>query len=357
MKVEDAAVAIDLASIAFNFKQAKQAAPNSKVMAVVKANAYGHGAVPVAQCLAAADAFAVARVQEAIELRSAGINHPILLLEGVFDEAGVQQAEQFDLDVALHQPYQLDLLKDTNLKVWLKLETGMHRLGLPADFLKVCVRTLPAARVLGVMSHFSDADQPSLQKNANQLETLLTLARPLGLPVSMANSAGILAGLGTSCDWIRPGIMLYGANPYLDQAVSLRPAMSLTAPVIAIKALRAGDTVGYGSRWRAEQACHVAVLAIGYADGYPRQIQPGTPVWLNGRRETILGRLSMDMMTVSVSSEALPLIGDRAQLWGKDLPIEEIARQADSLPYVLMCGLGPRVTRTYFSPSTVSLES
>jgi alanine racemase len=354
--VEDASVAIDLSSIAFNFQQAKQAAPYSKVMAVVKANAYGHGAVPVAQCLDAADAFAVARVQEAIELRSAGINHPILLLEGVFDEAGVRQAEQYDLDVALHQPYQLDLLKNTNLKVWLKLETGMHRLGLPADFLKVCARTLPSSRILGVMSHFSDADQPSLEKNANQLETLLTLAAPLGLPVSMANSAGILAGLGTSCDWIRPGIMLYGANPYLDQAVSLRPAMSLTAPVIAIKALRAGDTVGYGSRWQAEQACNVAVLAIGYADGYPRQIQAGTPVWLNGQRERILGRLSMDMMTVSVSSKAQPLIGDRAQLWGKDLAIEEIARQADSLPYVLMCGLGPRVTRTYPAPSTASHE-
>ncbi|MDA7718873.1 alanine racemase, partial [Pseudomonadales bacterium] len=131
---------------------------------------------------------------------------------------------------------------------------------------------------------------------------------------------------------------------------------SLTAPVIAIKALRAGDTVGYGSRWQAEQACNVAVLAIGYADGYPRQIQAGTPVWLNGQRETILGRLSMDMMTVSVSSKAQPLIGDRAQLWGKDLAIEEIARQADSLPYVLMCGLGPRVTRTYPAPATASQE-
>ena len=356
MKVEDATVAIDLSSIAFNFQQAKRAAPHSKVMAVVKANAYGHGAVPVARCLQAADAFAVARVHEGIELRSAGIDHPILLLEGVFDEAGVQQAEQFDLDVALHQPYQLDLVKDTNLKVWLKLETGMHRLGLSTDFLEICARTLAQARILGVMSHFSDADQPSLAKSANQLETLLAVAKPLGLPVSMANSAGILAGIGTSCDWIRPGIMLYGASPYLDQAVSLRPVMSLTAPVIAIKSLRPGDTVGYGSRWQATEACNVAVLAIGYADGYPRQIQAGTPVWLNGQRETILGRLSMDMMTVSVSSKALPLIGDRAQLWGKDLAIEDIARQADSLPYVLMCGLGPRVTRTYPSPSTVSLE-
>lgn len=354
MRVEDATVAIDLSSIAFNFQQAKLAAPNSKVLAVVKANAYGHGAVRVAQCLQTADAFAVARVREAVELRMAGINHPILLLEGVFDQAGARQAEQYDLDVVLHQPYQLELVKPTNLKVWLKLETGMHRLGLSTDFVRSCVEVLPEARVLGVMSHFSDADQPSLQKNTDQLEILLAQAALLGLPVSMANSAGILAGLGTDCDWIRPGIMLYGANPYLDQAVSLRPAMSLTAPVIAINALRAGDAVGYGSTWRATSACTVAVLAIGYADGYPRQIQPGTPVWLNGQRETILGRLSMDMMSISVTSKAPPLIGDRAQLWGEDLPIEEIAQQAGSLPYVLMCALGPRVTRSYHESPNVS---
>jgi alanine racemase len=200
--------------------------------------------------------------------------------------------------------------------------------------------------VLGLFSHFSDADDPSNAKNQVQLEFFLSQTQRFGLPGSLSNSAAILSGLATDQAWVRPGIMLYGANPFVSRSVELRPVMELTAPVIAVKRLRRGDRVGYGSRWQAQDDCTVAVLAIGYADGYPREIKSDTPVELNGQLETVLGRISMDMLTISVSGTP-PSVGDRAELWGHHVAIEEVAAQAGTLSYVLMCGLGTRVPRVY----------
>ena len=346
MNDHDASVRIDLASLTYNFNVARAAAPTSQIMAVVKADAYGHGAEVVAKHLKSADAFAVARISEAVALRESGINHPITVLSGFIDQHSVHLAQRYAIDLVLHHPGQLGLFQGAGVNVWLKFDTGMHRLGLGLKDLEDCLKALPESRVLGLFSHFSDADDPSNAKNQVQLEFFLSQTQRFGLPGSLSNSAAILSGLATDQAWVRPGIMLYGANPFVSRSVELRPVMELTAPVIAVKRLRRGDRVGYGSRWQAQDDCTVAVLAIGYADGYPREIKPDTPVELNGQLETVLGRISMDMLTISVSGTP-PSVGDRAELWGHHVAIEEVAAQAGTLSYVLMCGLGTRVPRVY----------
>ena len=346
MNDHDASVRIDLASLTYNFNVARAAAPTSQIMAVVKADAYGHGAEVVAKHLKSADAFAVARISEAVALRESGINHPITVLSGFIDQHSVHLAQRYAIDLVLHHPGQLGLFQSAGVNVWLKFDTGMHRLGLGLKDLEDCLKALPESRVLGLFSHFSDADDPSNAKNQVQLEFFLSQTQRFGLPGSLSNSAAILSGLATDQAWVRPGIMLYGANPFVSRSVELRPVMELTAPVIAVKRLRRGDRVGYGSRWQAQDDCTVAVLAIGYADGYPREIKPDTPVELNGQLEAVLGRISMDMLTISVSGTP-PSVGDRAELWGHHVAIEEVAAQAGTLSYVLMCGLGTRVPRVY----------
>ena len=346
MNDHDASVRIDLASLTYNFNVARAAAPTSQIMAVVKADAYGHGAEVVAKHLKSADAFAVARISEAVALRESGINHPITVLSGFIDQHSVHLAQRYAIDLVLHHPGQLGLFQGAGMNVWLKFDTGMHRLGLGLKDLEDCLKALPESRVLGLFSHFSDADDPSNAKNQVQLEFFLSQTQRFGLPGSLSNSAAILSGLATDQAWVRPGIMLYGANPFVSRSVELRPVMELTAPVIAVKRLRRGDRVGYGSRWQAQDDCTIAVLAIGYADGYPREIKPDTPVELNGQLETVLGRISMDMLTISVSGTP-PSVGDRAELWGHHVAIEEVAAQAGTLSYVLMCGLGTRVPRVY----------
>jgi len=343
---QDASARINLASISYNLDVARVAAPKSKIMAVVKADAYGHGAEVVAGHLKDADAFAVARISEAVALRKSGINHPITVLSGLIDQQGIHLAEHYSIDLVLHSPAQLGLFKHAGVNLWLKFDSGMHRLGLDEGELQDCLGELPESRVLGLVSHFSDADEPGSPKNQVQLDYFLSQTKRFGLPGNLSNSAAILSGLGTDQAWVRPGIMLYGANPFVSRSAELRPVMELTAPVIAVKQLRQGDSVGYGSCWQAQDHCTVAVIAIGYADGYPREIKPNTPVRLNGQRETILGRISMDMLTISVTG-ASPSVGDRAELWGDGIAIEEVAAQAETLSYVLMCGLGARVPRVY----------
>ena len=338
---------ISLDSIEFNFNQARLAAPKSKIMAVVKADAYGHGAVKVAQRLQTADAFAVARLSEAVELRQAGIQQPITLLSGVFQASQAQLAADYDIDLVIHDESQLELVKGQSHRVWLKLDTGMHRLGIDPKALPLFLNTVAESRLLGLMSHFSDADQPSHPKNAHQLEKLLALTDSIEAPLSMANSAAILSFSSSHLDWIRPGIMLYGSNPLMDREVNLMPAMRLTAPVIAIKKLNVADTVGYGSSWSAQSGGRVGVVAMGYADGYPREIGEGTRVYLNGHEEKIVGRISMDLLSVKFSPDQSAQVGDTVEFWGNRIPIESIAAQAQTLSYTLMCNVGPRVPRVY----------
>jgi alanine racemase len=338
---------ISLDSIAFNFDQARLAAPNSKAMAVVKADAYGHGAVKVAMRLQAADAFAVARLSEAVELRQAGIQQPITLLGGVFETSQARLAADYDIDLVIHDESQLELLKGQSHRVWLKLDTGMHRLGIDPKALPRFLKVLDESRLLGLMSHFSDADQPSHPNNTFQLEKFLALVDSIGAPLSMANSAAIQSFPSSHLDWIRPGIMLYGANSLLDREVNLKAAMRLTAPVIAVKKIRQGDTVGYGSTWSAQSSGRVGVIAMGYADGYPREIGAGTRVYLNGYEEEIIGRISMDMLSISFSPDQTAQVGDTAELWGPSIPIDTVAEQAQTLSYTLMCNVSSRVPRVY----------
>ncbi|MCZ6500940.1 MAG: alanine racemase [Gammaproteobacteria bacterium] len=350
MPVNSALAEIDLTAIANNFTKAQSTAPHSKIMAVIKADAYGHGIVPVARRLEAADAFGVARLDEGITLRESGIKTPITLLEGILDSGELAVARQHQLDLVVHSDHQLAILtRESGLGIWLKLETGMHRLGLPASRLDQNLAQLKGHKILGLMSHLANADKREASATESQLQAFLNATRSLSYDKSLANSAGILGHPGTRADWNRPGVMLYGATPFadLEPVSSLRAAMTLTAPVIAINQIRKGDTVGYGSIWRAQSDSRIAILAIGYADGYPREAPMNTPVLVNGERRTLAGRVSMDMLTIELSEKDGVAVGDSVVLWGKGLPIEEISRCAGTIPYTLMCGVAKRVPRNY----------
>ena len=350
MPVNSSLAEIDLTAIANNFAKARDASPHSKIMAVIKADAYGHGMVPVARCLEAADAFAVARLDEAVILRESGIKTPITLLEGILDPAELGVARRHQLDLVVHSDYQLAILsRESGFRIWLKLETGMHRLGLPGSELEQSLGQLKGHKILGLMSHLADADKGDTSATDRQLQVFREATKSLPYDKSLANSAGLLGHPGTRAQWNRPGVMLYGATPFadLEPIASLQAAMTLTAPVISINQIRKGDTVGYGGNWTAPSDCRIAVLAIGYADGYPQQAPMNTPVLVNGERRMLAGRVSMDMLTIELAPEDEVAVGDRVVLWGKGLPIEEISRRAGTIPYALMCGVSKRVPRSY----------
>lgn len=352
-----ATVVIDLDAIAHNLQYARELAPASRIMAVVKADAYGHGAVEVARKLKQADALAVARAGEGVTLRDSGVGGDICVLGGVMNREELNLASVYELQVVVHTEEHADLLRSARArrKVWLKIDTGMGRLGLRPETVAQMLDNLPHQKLLGLMSHLAnadDVDDPGTEQQLLQLQTLSQELRPgyEGTDViSLANSAGILNFPSAHQDWVRPGLMLYGASPLRDLAVrtELEPAMQFTAPVIAVRKMSAGESVGYGSTWSASEDCRVAVVAAGYGDGYPREIQPGTPVLVNGERRTIVGRVSMDMMTVSLAAHDSVAIGDRVTLWGAGLPIEEIAVSAGTIPYTLMTGISKRVRKVY----------
>lgn len=329
--------------------------PHSRVLAMVKSNAYGHGMLPVAKALGDADAFGVAVVDEALALRAAGVMKPVAVLEGVFSAAELQAAAEHGFAVVVHQQEQVDLLAHTAtrqpLDIWLKLETGMHRLGLTPDRADAAVALLrPRARTLGAMTHFASADEPGNPLAQQQLERLLRFARGHRLPASAANSAGIVTLPTSHLDLVRPGIMLYGATPGAGKAAfefDLVPAMTLTARVIAINDVPAGDGVGYGQRWLATRNSRIGVIGIGYGDGYPRHAANGTPVRIRGQLVPLVGRVSMDMITVDLTTHPDVSIGDEAVLWGEELPADIVARHADTISYELFCRLTSRVRFDY----------
>lgn len=351
-----ARVQINLEAVAHNFALLDQLAPGRRVMAIVKADAYGQGAAAVAQALPAADAFGVARVSEAVKLREAGINQPICLLEGVADKEELNLASIYELDLVVHDFYQLALLKATSARqrLWLKFDTGMGRLGFHPDDVDQMADDLGSQEVIGLMTHLANADNPRDKRNASQLALLERIKAECPrawqqAPVSAANSAAILGLRRSHYDWVRPGLMLYGASPMakLTPDPRLLPAMTFSAPVIAVRSLRARDQVGYGGLWQAQAGTRVAVIAAGYGDGYPREVAANTPVLIAGQRRPLVGRVSMDMMCVELLPDDQVQPGDRATLWGEGLPIEEIAKAASTIPYTLMCGITPRVSRAY----------
>ncbi len=343
-----AKLVIDLNAVAHNLSLVRARAPNSRVMAILKANAYGHGAIQVASCLMDADSFGVSRLEEALELRGVGIDKPIVLLEGIMDQDQLALASDAALDLVVHSRYQIELLRRSGFTggVWVKVNTGMNRLGFGIDDVAGALKDLGACRVIGIMTHLADAesDEAGTQR---QISSLREGTRKFGLPLSIANSAGILQHPESHADWVRPGLMLYGVPPVSSMAGDddLHQAMTLSAPVIAINTIHAGASVGYGGRWTASRDTRIGVLAIGYGDGYPREISSKGCVLVAGRRCPIVGRVSMDMTCIVVDGDVA--IGERATLWGEHLPVSEIALASDTIAYTLMCQMGERVQREY----------
>ena len=350
---------VDSAALRHNLGTVRKTAPDSQVMAVVKANAYGHGLVEVARALAAADAFAVARLDEAVALRDAGLTHRIVLLEGVLHPDQLSVAAALRLETVVHCAEQLSLLEqaslDDPLRAWLKIDTGMHRLGFPpGDAAQVAERLMASGALAEppvFMTHLACADEPGEGMTHDQLTAFEVAVAGLPGDRSAANSAAILAYPESHMDWVRPGIMLYGVSPFETQCgedLGLRPAMTLSSPLIAIKQVAAGGRVGYGATWTAAGATRIGIAAIGYGDGYPRCLgSSDTPVLLGGRRAEVIGRISMDMIAIDLSDVPDAGIGDEVTLWGPDLPVELLAARAGTIGYELLCGVTRRVDVTH----------
>lgn len=349
---------IDLQALQQNLHQVRVSTPRSKVMAVVKANGYGHGLVAVAEALHQADGFGVARLEEALALRQAGIRKPVILLEGFTNAAELEAVLEHDFEVVLHSEYQLALLETARLpaplRVWVKLDTGMHRLGfLPASIAEIAQRleALPLVRQpLPYLSHLACADERANPVTEAQRRCFEDALQGRSGERSLANSAGLLGWPAARYDWVRPGIMLYGVSPFNDALgpeLGLRPAMTLETRLIAIRELRRGDAIGYGGSWVCPEDMRVGVAAIGYGDGYPRHAAAGTPVLIQGRRVPLVGRVSMDMITLDLRGHEEVGIGDRVVLWGEGLPVEEVAAAADTIGYELLTGITGRVQLGY----------
>ena len=351
---------ISLAALRHNLAVIRRAAPDSRVMAVVKANAYGHGSVMATRALADADSFAVARLDEALELRRAGVAHPIVLLEGVLDAQQLQQGAQAELELVVHNADQIALLEQAAptqaLLLWLKLNTGMNRLGFePADAVAAWRRlsALPRApRELRLMTHLACADEPGAKLTIHQLAQFRDITASLRAvtmrdPVtSIGSSAGIFSSRDRHGDWVRPGIALYGASPFSMRSaddLGLRAVMNFESVVIAVHDLTAGASVGYGATWRATGATRIAIVAAGYADGVPRHLSNGAPILVNGRRAALVGRVSMDMFAADVTGIADVRAGSTVTLWGAGLPADDVARAAGTIAYELFSRIGRRV--------------
>jgi len=345
-------VTIHLNHILENFNLARQLASGAKVMAVVKADAYGHGALEVCKELHEADAFAVARVSEGIALKSEGIESDVYILEGFLDKEELQLCHDFNLIPYVHSEYQLDLIED-DFPIWIKINTGMNRLGFTPKQISKYLLRLKQKNIVGIASHFANADKPQYEGNQSQIETFSKVVEQLNLDVdlSFANSDCILNMPEQHLDWIRPGIMLYGSSigglSDASRDLRLKHCMTLSAPLIAIRELEAGDEIGYGGSWRADKNCRIAVVGLGYADGYPREMPEGTPVLLQGKRRRLVGRISMDMLFVELEDEDELKLGERFIFWGEALSIDEVAECNDSIAYTLMTGLTHRVKRVY----------
>ena len=346
---------VDSAALRHNLSVVRRWAPKSRVMAVIKANAYGHGLVAVARALASTDAFAVARVDEGLTLRAAGINTPTVLLEGVFDREQLDAAATAGFELVVHTPEQIELLRTAaagvSFKIWLKLDSGMNRLGFKGAAFGAAHAALSELAAVhspvNLFTHLASADEPNLSTTADQLARFAAATRALPGERSIANSAGMLSFSDAQADWVRPGLLLYGVSPIagaIGADYGLRPVMTLQSHVIAVKDLAAGEQVGYGGDWTATRRTRLAVAAVGYGDGYPRNLSPGTPVLVNGERAGLAGRVSMDMIGIDVTDlSRSPVLGDSVVVWGEGLPVEEIAVWADTIPYELLCGISQRV--------------
>jgi len=352
---------IDLDALQANYRWVKSLAPRAKLMAMVKSNAYGHGLIKIAKALPVADAFGVATLSEALALREVGILQRIVLLPGFFEPSELSLISYHNIEIVVHQYEQLAILEKIALphplKVWLKIDTGMHRLGFAAERTQAVYQRLmqcqAVAKPIVVMSHFADADDVSKTTTQQQLAQFNEVIQGLDVLKSIAHSAGILTCLESHFDWVRPGILLYGVSPILGEAShsELQAVMTLQARLLAINPLKKGECIGYGGTWVCDEDMSVGVVSIGYGDGYPRHAPSGTPVLVNGVVCPLIGRVSMDFITVDLRPCPQAKIGDTVTLWGRGLPIESVAKQVGTIPYELTCQITPRVEFIYHGES------
>ncbi len=344
---------IDLSAFQANLHTVRRCAPAARVLAVIKADGYGHGLLRTARALAGADAFGVACIEEARLLRDGGVEEPVVLLEGFFEADELAEVADLALTPVIHHPWQLAALEAARLgrplAVILKVDSGMHRLGFPpgdAAAAHARLQACPGVADIQLMTHLACADQRDSDVTLHQLDCFAEATAGLAGARSIANSAAILQWPASHGDWVRPGIMLYGVSPFGDSSgreEGLTPVMTFHSQLISVRRCRRGDAVGYGGSWRCPRDMPLGVVAAGYGDGYPRSAAQGTPVLVNGQRVPLVGRVSMDMLCVDLRSQPHAQVGDEVVLWGGDLPVEEVARCAGTIPYELLCGVTRRV--------------
>lgn len=342
-----ARVLFNPAAVRANLESVRARAPGRRVLAIVKADAYGHGLIRAARALAGADAFGVASIEEAVSLREAGIEQPIVLLEGPFEASELAEIAVHRLESVVHDARQVEwfVRQERPTPLWVKVDTGMHRLGFaPEEVPDVLARLAGRAQPLRLMTHFASAhlrDDPGVERQLRRFEALAAA----GHECCLANSSAIMAWPATQADWVRPGLLLYGVSPFAEGSgrdLGLVPAMTVTSALIAIKRVPAGGSVGYGHAYTCDRETRLGVVAFGYADGYPRHAATGTPVLVNGVRTRVLGEATMDMLMVDLTPVPDARVGDPVVLWGEDLPVEEIARHASTIPYDLLCRMRMR---------------
>ena len=349
---------IDLGAVHANLRVVHDLCPRSRVMAIVKADAYGHGLIAVARALRSADGLAVARLHEALALRDAGVRQRVLLLSTHLDKQDLAVCSAREIDVTLHDRTSFEVISQqahrSPVRVWLKLDSGMHRLGLdPHAFLEAdkFLSKHPGVLERIHMSHFSCADQAVAETIESQLSCFCRCSREgSGVASSLANSAALISRADTHREWVRPGIMLYGVNPVgLRYPLPLRPAMALTARVISVREVNRGESVGYNQRWTSLRRSRIGTIGVGYGDGYPRHARNGTPIWIKGAQVSLVGQVSMDSLSVDLTEREDVQVGDEAVLWGPELSAAVVAEYADTIAYELFTSVQSRVPREYLN--------
>lgn len=343
---------INLSALQHNLAVVRALAPKSKILAMIKSRAYGHGLIEMARALHKADALGVACLEEAMVLRAAGITNQIIAMSGFFEASEIPLFKKHNITAVIHNAEQVKMLEAAKipLNCWLKLDTGMHRLGFP---LKEADEVFAKIKPSVVMTHLASADEIDHRDAQDQIEKFLSVGARTwtsAVELSIVNSAGLVAFPEAQYQWVRPGILLYGASPFAHKTaaeLNLRPVMTLQAQLISIHEQQAGDKIGYGGTYVCEKPMKIGTIAIGYGDGYPRHAKNGTPVLIHGQRCPIVGRVSMDLITIDLSNVAQAEIGDRVIMWGEGLPVDEVAACASTISYELLCDVSTRVKFEY----------
>lgn len=347
-------ITIDLPALRHNLQRVRELAPGCSVLAMVKSNAYGHGIERIGLALPNAEALGVASLEEGLHLREVGVKNPVVLMEGLFYADEIEKVTQHNFTIVVHQLSQIEMLEKTKpskpISVWLKIDTGMHRLGFNPNETMIMYQRLmncdSVKKPIGLMTHFAESDSVERAPTLQQIEIFNSVTEGLSGPRSLANSGGIIAWPSAHADWVRPGIMLYGASPFkghLGIEHNLQPVMSLTSEIIAVHDLAKGSRVGYGGTWICPEDMRVGTVAIGYGDGYPRHAKNGTPMLVNGRPCPLVGLVSMDMLSVDLRTQPEAKVGDPVLLWGAGLPVEVVAEHSDTNGYELLTRITQRV--------------